>query len=680
MDHAISFDDTICGNLKLALEKEWIETNGLGAYASSTIINANTRRYHGLLVASADETTQRSLFLSKLEEQVLIGDDAYSLSCNIYPDAINPTGFMYLREFRLDPFPVFIYQLDDVILEKKIFLVHGQNTVGISYAIIGGASEIMLKVRPLVAFRSYHELLKKNKKIQTTYTVRDRSVIYQAYPDMDPIYFSHDGLMIEGTALWYYDFNYVREKERGFDANEDLFNPFEITYIVTDKKSIFLTCSLDSEPVTNIYELEYAEKKRRASLISEYQKTHSSAGSLHVLPDAYQLLLQSSAHFLIKKNETIDGILSGYPWLEERLRDSFIALPGLTLVTGRYDVARNIFKRYIGYLQKGELPNYISEETSLPVYNSFEPALWFFYAVYKYIQYTNDLYFVADELYEAMRQCIQYFFTNTSKHVYVDSDNLLCTVNDHVYGAWKEKSADKYYIRSRVGKLVEINALWYLSMKVLEYVAHACKEERDFFRYHDLSLRIKESFLCTFWNTHKNCLYDSEYEGERSDAIRPYQLIAVSLPSDLLDFTSQRMVVETIERELLTMFGLRSLSTLDATYTGTYSGDWYSRDVAYHQGCVWPWFFGFYLDAYVKTNSDNETCTEACKVLLKALFHHEVTDGGIGFISEVFDGDFPHKSRGAMAYAASVAEVMRVYHEHILFRKTFSTQMALRTT
>lgn len=669
MDQIIHFDESICGNLKLALEKEWLETNGLGSYASSTLIHVNTRRYHGLLVASPDEISRRVVFLSKFEEQVLIGGDAYSLSCNIYPDAIHPTGFMYLREFRLDPFPTFVYQLDDVTIEKKLFFVYGKNTILTIYSIVSGASEVMLKIRPLVAFRSYHELGAETPAMQKTYTVRDRSVVYQAFQDMVPLYFSHDGVMIEGTALWYYGFNYSKEKERGFEAGEDLFNPFEISYILTSKKAVFLASSLDEQPIENIYELEYQERQRRVRSMSAYVKNLDPVLEKETLPSAYQYLLQAAPHFIVSKNKVPDAIMAGYPWFEERVRDSLIALPGLTLSTGRFDVARNVLKRYIGFLNKGELPSYFSEETSLPVYNSFESALWFFYAVYKYMRYTNDLFFVADELYDGMKQCVQYFFTNASQHVYVDTDSLLTSVNEHVQGAWKADMAAQYQVRSRLGKLVEINALWYMAMKVLEYIAHACKEERDFFRYHDLALRIKESFVETFWNADEKCLFDSVNDGHTQAALRPYQLLAVSLPFALLDIEKERCVLEAVERDLLTMVGMRSLSVNDETYNGIYSGDWYSRDAAYHQGCVWPWFLGFYIDAYAKVNHDSQTCTDACRILLKALFHHTMHDGAVGFVSELFDGTFPHISRGAIAYAPSVAEVIRVYHEYILSRK-----------
>jgi predicted glycogen debranching enzyme len=669
MNQIIHCDESICGNLKLALEKEWLETNGLGSYASSTIIHVNTRRYHGLLVASPDAISPRVVFLSKLEEQVLIGGDSYSLSCNIYPDAIHPTGFMYMKEFRLDPFPTFVYTLDDVTIEKKLFFVYGKNTLLTIYSIVSGASEVMLKIRPLVACRSYHGLGAETPDMQKTYTVRERSVIYQAFQDTVPIYFSHDGVMIEGTSLWYYDFDYGKEKERGFEAREDLFNPFEISYILTSKKAVFLACSLDETPIENMYELEYKERQRRALHVSEYEKNLDPAIEKDALDSAYKQLLCAAPHFIVTKNNGPDGIMAGYPWFEERLRDSLIALPGLTLVTGRFDVARNILKRYIGYLNKGELPSYFSEETSLPVYNSFESALWFFYAVYKYMRYTNDLFFVADELYDAMKQCVQYFFTNASQHVFVDTDSLLSSVNEHAQGAWGPDMAQQYHVRSRVGKLVEINALWYMAMRVLEYIAHACKEERDFFRYHDLALRIKESFVESFWNADAKCLFDCVHNGQGQVPLRPHQLLAVSLPFSLLEADKERAVLEAVERDLLTMVGVRSLSVNDETYNGLYTGDWYSRDAAYHQGCVWPWFIGFYIDAYAKINRDSQTCTDACRMLLKALFHHTMYDGAVGFVSELFDGNFPHVSRGAIAYAPAVAEVIRVYHEQILSRK-----------
>jgi predicted glycogen debranching enzyme len=671
----IQFDEAICGNLKLALEKEWLETNSCGSYSSSTIINAHSRRYHGLLVASPDGASRRVVFLSKLEEQVIIGEHAYSLACNVYPETIYPTGFMYQKEFRLDPFPTFVYQLDEVTIEKKIILSYESNTVLVVYSIVSGATDVFLKVRPLVAFRPYHDLLKEDMSMHRGYTVRDRMIMYQAYDDLTPLYFSHDGLMIEGTALWYYNFMYAKEKERGFKDREDLFNPFEITYMLTKDKPVFCAVSLDATPITNMYEIEHAEIVRRS------ESLHSGGGEKKgMMPPekwdpGYRQLLSVTDAFLVKKDGVLSGIVAGFPWFQEQFRDTFIALPGLTLVQGRFDVARNILKRSIGFIQKGELPSYISEETSLPVYTSFETSLWFFYAVYKYIRYTNDFFFVVDELYDAMKQCIQYFFTNPSKHVYVDTDNLLVTVNEHARGAWKEDSREKSLVKSRVGKLVDVNALWFTAIKVLEYIAHASKSEADFFRYHDLALRVRESFQESFWNEEKGYLYDCVKGSYREDAVRPYQILAISLPFELIEKKESQQVLECIERNLLTMVGLRTLSEKDSTYIGKYVGDWYSRDAAYHQGCVIPFFMGLYVDAYMKLNEANETSQDVCKVLLKALFHHAMNDGGLGYISEVFDGTFPHVARGAIAHATSVAEVVRVYHEHVLARKAFSSSL-----
>jgi len=580
---------------------------------------------------------------------------------------------MYQKEFRMDPYPTFVYQLDDIVIEKTLFLDHKKNTVVIKYSIVKGAAEVMLKVRPLVAFRQYHTLAKEDLSIQKTYSVRDRAVVYQAYDDMAPLYFSHDGLMIEGTAVWYYGVRYGKEKERGFADREDLFNPFEITYLLTKDKPVFCAASLEEQPITNMYELEHRELQRRLLATANIQKAPKDESPTTTVDPAYQHLLAATQSFLVDRHGVTNGIVAGYPWFEERLRDSFISLPGLTLVTGRFDVARDTLKRYMSFIQKGELPSYISEETSLPVYNSFEPALWSFYAVYKYLRYTNDFFFVVDELYDSMKQCIQYFFTNTSKHVFVDSDNLLTTINEQARGAWKEGAEEKALVKSRVGKLVEVNALWYMAMKVLEYIAQACKEEADFFRYHDLALRVKESFVNCFWNEDEGYLFDCVSEQSKETAIRPYQILAISLPFELLEKEQERAVLEVVERELLTMVGLRSLSNNDDTYMGHYVGDWYSRDAAYHQGCVMPFFMGFYIDAYMKLNRDVATCHDACKILLKALLHHVSHDGGIGFISEIFDGKFPHLPRGAVSHATSVAEVVRVYHEYIIQAKAHAS-------
>ncbi len=665
----IFFNENVCGNIKIALDKEWLETNSIGGYSSSTVIGVNTRRYHGLLIADSDETEEQILFLSKLEEQIIIGEDSYYLSCNIYPDTIHPTGFIYLKEFRLDPFPTFVYKIDETEIEKKVFMVHGENTASIIYRVIEGAQDVTLRLRPLVAFRSYHSLLRKNEEINKTFNVHGTVIDYRPSEEGSSLFFHHNGFHIKGTSLWYYNFIYPKESERGFDMEEDLFNPFEISYCLNKEKSAFLVATIKEQAPINAEHLEESELARRNIFIERYTYLGNYSDNPSINTTAYRYLIRSSDAFIIKHKDGSNSIKGGYPWFKEWGRDSMISLAGLTLVMGRFDIARNVLKRYVRYIKNGQLPNYFSESTSIPVYNSIDTALWFFLAVYKYISYTNDFYFVVDELYEGLKEISRFFIMGNDASLRMDSDGLIYCSKEHAQGTWMDAQVEEVEVTPRFGKIVEINALWFNAVKLLELISRQCDEEENYKRYSKLSEKIKENFMPLFWNDRKQCLYDYVDGNHKDDSIRPNQIWAVSIPFSLCPDMAKRSIVENVERELLTMNGLRSLSASDARYIEKYSGDWHSRDNAYHQGTVWPWLIGAFIDAYIKVNGHTSKSREVCEVLLKSLFHHVLNDAGLGYISEIFDGNFPHKARGCIAQAWSVAEVIRVYHEYVLTKK-----------
>ena len=665
----IRFDETVCGNIKVALEKEWLETNGLGGYSSSTIIGINTRRYHGLLIAPTEEISQRILFLSKLEEHIIIDHHSYYLSCNIYPNAIHPTGFIYLKEFRIDPFPTFVYKVNDVTIEKKVFMIYGKNTVAIMYRLIEGKKEVTLKVRPLVAFRSYHTLSRKDEIIQKTFNVRNAVIEYQPYEECPSLFFHHNGFLLQGTSLWYYNFTYPKESERGFAMEEDLFNPFEISYCLHEEKPIFFVADLGNEAPLDGERLEKNELERRSNFIQNYTYLKDYSYNPSASTIAYRYLIQSNNAFIIKQKDGLNRILGGYPWFGEWGRDSMISLTGLTLVTGQFHIARSILKRYVRYIQDGRLPNYFSEDSSIPVYNSIDTALWFFLAVYKYITYTNDFYFVVDELYEGLRDIARFFIKGDDKTFRMDADGLIYCNKEHAQETWMDAQVGDSIITPRFGKIVEINALWFNAVKVLELISQQCNEKENYRMYNTLADKIKDHFAPLFWNDAKQCLYDYIDGDYANDSIRPNQIWAVSIPFALCTDTIERNILECVERELLTMYGLRSLSVCDKNYVEQYGGDWQGRDSAYHQGTVWSWLIGSFIDAYMKVNGYTDKSREVCEVLLKALFHHVLNDAGLGFISEIFDGDFPHQARGCIAQAWSVAEVIRVYHEYVLTKK-----------
>ncbi|MFH1384232.1 MAG: amylo-alpha-1,6-glucosidase [Candidatus Omnitrophota bacterium] len=670
----IRFGEDVCGNLKVALEKEWFEANGLGGYASSTIIGAHTRRYHGLLVAASEETRQRTVLLSKCEEQIFIGDESYYLSCNIYPNAIHPTGFMYLKEFYLYPFPTFIYQIGEVKIEKKIFMIYGENTVVITYHIIEGADEITLKIRPLITCRSHHHLMEKTDKILSTYQVRANTIEYRPYKDSLPFFLKHNGLLIEGTHLWYNNFLYTKETERGFKGEEDLFNPFEISYMMGNMEGAFLIASTHDRTTSNIETLENNERERRKRTVMFNTRHGEQVRTPTISSAGYSYLLQAADAFIVRNKEKgkRERTIAGYPWLDEWGRDTMISLTGLTLITGKFLVAQNILKRYASLVKEGKMPHCFSDSTGEAMYHSIETSLWFFYAIYKYVEYTQDMYFVVHELYESMKEIVRFFINGGDSSVYMDHDGLIYCTNNNLQNDIFGAQTNDAIMTPRHGKMVDINALWFNAIKIIEYVSYKCKQEEDHLEFKKCALKIKANFSSVFWNGTKGCLYDFIAGSYKDPAVRPHQLFAVGLPFTLLAETEERGIVEIVERDLLTMHGLRSLSPRDTHYIGRYKGNWYSRDVAYHQGTIWPHLIGFFLDAYCKVNGFSETYRKECEAHLRPLFYHILHDAGLGYISEIFDGDFPHSARGCVAHSASVAEVLRAYHEYVLTKRPLS--------
>jgi len=623
----IRFDRSLCRDLEAASRREWLETNGLGGYASSTVAGMNTRRYHGLLVAATRPPVGRMVLLAKMEETLVAAGRRYELSANRYPGVVHPQGYLWLREFRLDPHPVFVYECGGVELEKAVFMVPGENATVIQYRWTGQAEKCLLELRPLIAFRDYHATTHANAALRADVEIGEGSVKVEPYEGLPALYLLHRGGRVERTGFWYRDFEYDRERERGLDYREDLFQPF-------------------------VLELKLPRDERAPVIASVASDTFASDAFASV-----SVLSRAADQFLVKRGAGMT-VIAGYHWFTDWGRDTMIALPGLTLATGRPEVAREILLSFAAVADRGMLPNRFPDTGEAPEYNTVDATLWFFEAVRAYAERTGDFEFVRSRLYDALADIVSWHERGTRYGIRMDADGLILAGEPGVALTWMDAKVDDWVVTPRHGKPVEIQALWYNALRTMEELALQFGDSAGRGRYRGMAERAQAAFSDLFWNAAEGCLYDVVNGSEKDAAIRPNQIFAVSLSYKLLDRERARMVVATVRRHLLTPFGLRTLAPSDPQYRGRYEGDRRSRDGAYHQGTVWPWLLGPFLQAYVEANGGaREAFQQAAEWLapLTRFLHEE----GCGQLPEVFDGDPPHRPAGAIAQAWSVAEVLR---------------------
>ncbi|MEA2327969.1 MAG: hypothetical protein QOE68_2928 [Thermoanaerobaculia bacterium] len=595
-----------------ASQLEWIETNGLGGWAGSSVTFANTRRYHGMLVAALPGRTERTVLVSKLDETV----NGVELGTNRFPDVIHPRGFERLVSFRRDVFPVWEYAAAGVRLRKTVVAPRGENLTIVLYEVLDCAAPFELRLSPFVAGRDYH------------------SLIHCSDAALPFIHIDVPGAMFHAKPDCWKEFDYERERERGLDHLEDLFTPGD--YVMTVKRGDVLPVVIGTEEDDwDALGMIEDERSRREALVVDTRDDFARA--LHLAAD----------QFLIERDEQ-KTIIAGYHWFTDWGRDTMIALPGLCLATGRFDDAKQILRRWLAAASKGMIPNRFPDGTNEPEFNSVDAGLWLFIAVWRYREATKDEEFVRDEALPVLREAINWLDRGTRFGIHVDLDGLLYAGANGVALTWMDAIIDGQAVTPRRGKPVEVNALWYNALRIVAELST------------DSGLRsradgVRESLEAAFWNRHLQCCFDVVNPNDPS--IRPNQLFAISLPFPLFDDARAEEILGVCEAQLLTPVGLRTLSPNDPRYRGRLVGDQHSRDAAYHQGTVWPWLLGPYIDALLRYRGDAGAAS--ARALLDNLSTH-LGEAGLGTIGEVFDGETPHAPRGCIAQAWSVGEVLRV--------------------
>ena len=586
-----------------------------------------------------------------------------NLSTNQYPGTVYPQGFQSQKRFRLDPFPVFKYEVEGIEIEKSVFMVQGENTTVVQYDFRllrppqTNSLRYTFEVRPLIAFRDYHSTTHENSSLNSHVEIEDGLASVAPYAGLPSLYFAHDPGEIDTNGDWYRNFEYRVEQERGLDFSEDLFSPFAFSFTLDAnqlKKRIRISIIVSTErrEVKKADAYRAAEIKRRETMAQSGPRNNDLVSSLTAAADQF-----------IVARERCKTVIAGYHWFADWGRDTMIALPGLTLATGRAEIAKSILAEFALHVDQGMLPNRFPDAGETPEYNTVDATLWFFEAVRALLQYTNDYDFVRTNLYTVLTDIIDWHVKGTRYKIHVDSDGLLFSGEPGVQLTWMDAKVGDWVVTPRTGKAVEIQALWYNALRVMESLAEKFGDKANQKRYKTMAASARKSFNEQFWNEPSDCLYDVVNGDERDPSIRPNQVLAISLANSLVSKARATSILRVLERELLTPRGLRTLSLNDSRYIGRYQGDPRGRDGAYHQGTVWPWLMGPYITAYVKTFGEEPGRNFVTDWLRH--FEDHLREACLGQVSEIFDGDAPHAPRGCVAQAWSVAELLRAATENV---------------
>jgi predicted glycogen debranching enzyme len=679
----IHLSQNILSNFDKAIQTEWIITNGLGGYSSSTVLGINTRKYHGVLVAAFNPPTDRRVLLTKLDEEVRIDNNAYSLGSNEFKNGIFPRGYAFLSSFSLNPFPTYKYAVHGIQIEKTLFMPYEKNAVIISYELFNPLeNEISVNIFPLVNSRHFHSLTKADELDWSFIQKKDdeKVKIQTSKPLSTLLLSARGGQYFLGKGEWIRGMYFRVDDAMGYDCFDDVFQPGKFEFKVASKGRkkfhILAVGGEDEEEVEKIFSSIFKESgdidvlydrelKRLKGLLSRFQKRYVDVE----MEDWLKWLLLAADSFIVhRKSVQKKSVIAGYHWFEDWGRDSLISLPGLTLVTGRFDDAREILLTFKQYCTRGVVPNRFPDSAGdKPEYNTVDASLWYFNAVLQFLKYTGDFEFIRRELWDTLQSIIEHHVKGTMYNIHVDSDGLLA------HGpqlTWMDAVVGDKAVTPREGRAVEIQALWYNALRVMELLARQFNQIVDVEKYAVMAEKAKKSFNEQFWDGERGFLADVVNDSDKDWCLRPNQLIASALDFCMLDKTKCKSIVDVVQRKLWGKYGCRTVDRVAPLYIGRYESDWARRNRAYHNGTVWAWLTGPFVTGFLKVYGySKERRDFAFENFLKPLFLEEVYRAGLGTVSEIFDGDEPHLPRGCISQAWSVAEPLRAYIEDITQKK-----------
>ena len=666
-------------NFEEGIKKEWIITNGIGGFASSTMIGANTRRYHGLLIAPLTPPARRHLILSKVDESIEIDGTKYDLYTNVCKNYISQ-GYKYLKSFEKEYIPIYTYEVGDVTIKKYICMEYGKNTVVIYYQIYNKDHETKLTLTPVMNFRDFHaetynheftiKQEEKNRKLKVELDGQAQTPIYM---------YSTDGKYITHQNDSFRNMFYIEEEKRGFSAEENHAIPgrYEIEIKPNETKEITFVTSLEanieeidgkktiSKEIVRIAELVY-----ESNLIDKAKENENTENTQLIR----NFIISADNFVVYRPSFRLHTIIAGYPWFLDWGRDALISFEGILLKIRRFDIAKEVLLTMIRDVKFGLVPNGYSGYDNRPLYNSADSSLLLFEQVEKYLNYTNDETFVKEKMYPVLEKIIESYAEGINvdeNDIYLDEDGLISSGSPNIQNTWMDAKIGSYVVTPRNGKAVEINSMWYNALKIMEELTLKFETKQKANRYKKMSDLCKKSFIEKFYNKKRKCLYDVLGDSK----IRPNQLFALSLTYPVLDPKSEiaKEMFNTTTKKLLNNYGLKTLAKGEENYVEVYEGDSFRRDMSYHQGITWPWLLGIYYNSFKKIlEASNKTEKKELQEKynkfvqnVKNTFIKEFNEGKtIGGISELYDSAKPFESKGTINQAWSVAEVFRIILEN----------------
>ncbi len=643
-----------CRDLDRALSLEWLEPNGRGGYASGTVAGANTRRYHALLLVARHPPVDRVALVNHVEESIETGEGTFPLSTNVYGGAVHPEGYQYCERFSDVPWPTWQFTCRGIRLERELVCPHGRDLVVLRWRLLDDVSPaVVLRVRPMLTGRDFHATHLENAALRSEATITEGQVVWHPYEGLPSVRAQHNG-QYHHRPDWYRQIHYRVDRERGLEHVEDWWSPGECLFTLTPGTTAELVFTTETIPPLSVTRVMDVERRRRDTLVTSAPTEDELTHRLWVASNA----------FLVKRAAR-QTVIAGYPWFADWGRDTFIALPGLCLVTGRYEVARQVIEAFASYVSQGMVPNRFPDIGEQPEYNTIDASLWFIHTVDRYLYYSRDLVGVQRMAWPAIKQILDGYRQGTRFGIRMDEDGMITGGVEGVQLTWMDVKIGEWVVTPRHGKPVEIQALWVRALAVAAALAEQFGESAYAAQCRQDRARATASFRDRFWYRTGGYLFDV-VDGPTGDdaSLRPNQIFALALDDQLVTDAQAKQVLQLLKERLLTPVGLRTLAPEDIRFCASYEGGVAERDAAYHQGTVWPFLLGPFVTAWVKTYGDNPSVRREARAFLQGLFEH-LDEACLGQVSEIFDGERPHRARGCVAQAWSVAEPLRALIEDI---------------
>mgnify|MGYP003292438384 CR=1 FL=1 len=670
-------------------EREWLLGNGIGGFSNCTVVGNLVRTQSSYLVASLNPPVDRINILSKIKELLIVDGRQYNLDCQTYEDYKNQ-GYKYLESFEFAVVPTYTYQIDDVRVKKTIAIERKKNTVVIDYFIENGNSVTTFDARPVFACRDFGSFIENSEELnfKTDVNKRDATVINCNDKRYTVKFYTTQGELVKRNEEYDDAKIYLMDIKNGYYKSDIGYTPFDVKLTVQPGEVVhfYMKCTIEDVDYKTAEEIIKDNIDRADMLINKMPYQDKYIKRLALSADTFivdrrstnlkTILALASPRDSFSSTNNFDGSnwdgekaeFAGYPWFSDWGRDTMIVLQGLTLCTRRYEDNKEILESFSRYIKNGLIPNmFPNTYGDSPIYNTVDASMWYFYSVDKYLEYTGqdeDYEFIKDKIYDTLKQIINAYMQGTDFSIKMDNDGLIHAGSGYDQVTWMDVRVGNWVVTPRHGKPVEINALWYNALKVMEKLAIRFGDEAA--EYTELAKKVKKSFNEKFWNEQNQCLYD--VVDENDDKIRPNQIWAVSLPYSMLDKEKASKIVQTVYKHLYTCYGMRTLSYMDKNFKGSYKGDLAKRDEAYHMGTVWPFLLGGFITAYCKVNDYSKEAVSRAREMCETCFDH-LEDGCLNAISEVFDGMDTCTGNGCYNQAWSVGELLRAYIEDVVMHE-----------